>query len=156
MSDCFKIKVFFNLWGKNPTALTDWWTRSVLNPLPCLKLCACSGKKVYPSLSGGIETSGRQHQQIGRDCRRFLLFQTYWEDWVVLFCVPHIERLKVFGAPEEINGDNRRHTNPSPHLTRASAFHSHAASGSGAANQSHLTQESSSHRGRGQCPLRGH
>lgn len=91
------------------------------------------GIKVFPSLSGGIKTSGGQHQQIGGDCRTSPLSKTDWGDWGALFCVLHIGRYRVFGAPEESLGTIGPHTNPSPHLTRASAFHSHAreAPGSG-------------------------
>lgn len=116
------------------------------------------GIKVFPSSSGVIKTSGRQYQQIGGDCRAFPLSQTYWGNWAALFCVLHIGRLGVFGAPEESLGTIGR--TQIPLLTSQGPLPSipmpekHRAQG--AAHQSHLTQESSSHRGWGQYPLWGH
>lgn len=144
----------FDLCSKGLTTLTE----CAPNPTLLSWHTCLFGIKVFPGLSVGIKTSGRQHQQIGGECRTSPLSQTDWGNWAVFFCVLHIGRLRVFGTPEESLGTIGR--TQIPLLTSQGPLPSipmpekHRAQG--AAHQSHLTQESSSHRGRGQYPLWGH
>lgn len=129
-------------------ACQRWLTPSALNPTLLSRDTCLLGIKVFPSLSGGIKTSGRQHQQIGEDCRTFPLSQPDWGNWAVLFCALHIRRLRVFGTPEESLEQWARtqiplltSQGPPPYIPMPEKHRAQ-----GAAHQSHLTQESSSHR----------